>query len=167
MDDHKRGSGTIGNWENMADDIHIHKETNDGRFKGTIKIPLNNPNRPVEIKNGRRRLTDIPRNIRNEIDEALNDPDIRNVFLKDVVDALRNYNWPYYNTPQNEFRRGIREIIERIAQAFDLRLTEETMESWSNIKLYRYSQILQDEQNNRYQLVLKEFSLQLGQCKVR
>ena len=48
------------------------------------------------------------------------------------------------------------EQITEIAKGFNLKVTEETTELWSNIKLERFTQILTNDSNKRFKLVLKE-----------
>jgi hypothetical protein len=54
IDDHKRGSGEIKDWDNPANDIHIDKTTNfkvDGTRQALrIRVPINSE-RPIKIQN--------------------------------------------------------------------------------------------------------------------
>lgn len=169
IDDHRRGCREQKLWEDKSADIHLHKETNDTKDSKavSIKIPLNNLERPVYIENTRRhkKQETVPAPLRKEIENALNNKKLREKFLKDVVKRLDDYQWPYGNASHEVFQKEIKKLAEHIAKGFGLTLTEETMELWSNVKLERFTQILTNDKGVKFKLVLKENYFRLGQCK--
>ena len=85
IDDHKRGSQEVKNWDDPSSDIHIDKTTNfplDGkRQKVRIRIPINS-DRPIIIENGKRlELNEIPKKLYWENRKALPPPQIRIFFF--------------------------------------------------------------------------------------
>ena len=167
IDDHKRGCGEVNDWNNKAADIHIHKETNDGADSIVVKIPLNDDNRKVQIYNRRRnkKLQEVPGWLRKEVESALNNVNTRKAFIENVVENLRNYNWPNYHRSQSDYVQGIRALVTRIANAFDLELTEEMTELWSNVGLIKYTHILVSKSNRKFRLELTRQRMKLGECK--
>lgn len=171
IDDHKRGCREHKDWNNPSADIHLHKSTNDTNDPKavSIRIPLNNPERPVYIENTHRhqKREEVPTWLRKEIEKTLNNKKLREKFLKGIVKRLDDYKWPYSNVSHEIFHKEIKKLIEKIAKGFNLKVTEETTELWSNIKLERFTQILTNDSNKRFKLVLKENYFRLGECEIK
>jgi len=148
IDDHKRGSGEVKNWNDSANDVHIDKSTNlriDGRYqKVRIRIPINSE-RPVKIENSRNESIDsIPKKIIKEIKEAFEDKETRDRFIKDLIDTLRNFG----EILENEER--VRQTLERLSKHFDLKWTTEKITSYINNTLQTYTEIYNDETGNEF-----------------
>ena len=84
IDDHKRGCREHKDWNNPSADIHLHKSTNDTNDPKavSIRIPLNNPERPVYIENTHRhqKREEVPTWLRKEIEKTLNNKKLREKF---------------------------------------------------------------------------------------
>ena len=85
IDDHKRGSQEVKNWDDPSCDIHIDKTTNfplNGKIqKVRIRIPINS-DRSITIENEKRQeVNKVPRKLYREINKALEDKQIRNNFI--------------------------------------------------------------------------------------
>lgn len=169
IDDHRRGCGEQKDWNDPSADIHLHKKTIDTKdpCAVSIRIPLNNPQSLVSIENMHRRQKqdEVPARLRKEIEDTLNDKKLRERFLKGIIKRLDDYKWPYRSASHDIFNKEIHKLIKHIAKGFGLKLTEETTELWSNIKLERYTHILTNDNGLKFKLVLKENYFRLGQCK--
>lgn len=104
-------------------DLHLHKKTNrvsiNGKkeFEVDIRIPLNNPNRDMTVEYGGKKHTEIPGGLRKEIEEALEDEDIRGTFAEEIADVLSTYPSSVKN--QGENWKTVR-ALQRIAKDFGI-----------------------------------------------
>lgn len=122
IENHRCGTRDDNNWGDGTADIHLHKSTNRSiegrRVKVVIKIPLNS-NREIGIslerKGSREKRVEIPRMLRNEINEALSNREKLERFINDVDGAMRAYD-------SDACRRDeiLRRSLIRIGEYFEL-----------------------------------------------
>lgn len=80
-------------WDNSADDIHLHKITKKGKDKYTIKIPLNSSRGVSIFKNNKKTNNQVvPQGISREINKVFSNKRVRESFVKDVVEAVKDYS---------------------------------------------------------------------------
>lgn len=78
-------------------DLHIHKKTNpifkNGKkvFEVEIRIPINNPNREIDVEVKNKDQSTIPGDLRREVKNALKDRTIRETFVKEIADVMKTY----------------------------------------------------------------------------
>lgn len=161
IDDHKRGSREVKNWDNTCNDIHIDKTTNfpiDGkRQKIRIRIPINS-NNPIRIKNERKQtVKEIPRKLEREIQDALEDKRKRNKFVKDVLDVLKDFD-----TALKDKERA-NDILTRISKHFGLEWPKDTIEEYLNDILNSYTLVYEGDKGKRYFASLDKEKIELGQ----
>ncbi|OCW93036.1 hypothetical protein A9168_13335 [Macellibacteroides sp. HH-ZS] len=118
IDNHKQGCREIHNWDDVRSDIHIDKKTNseiDGvNQEVRIKIPINSE-RPIKIENARKQaIQKIPRVLRLEITQALEDREIRTNFVNEVLEVLEDFS-----TALSSEQRA-KQVLTRISKHFDL-----------------------------------------------
>lgn len=87
IDNHNRGDGR----ELSQEGIHIHKRTNtkiDGKRRDIdIEVPLNST-APKRITSGNKKYKDIPRSLQKEIQEAFEDVNLQEKFVRAILDIL-------------------------------------------------------------------------------
>ncbi|MDP5201388.1 hypothetical protein [Flavobacterium sp. DG2-3] len=159
IDDHKRGTGEIKNFDNPENDVHIDKETNflvDGkRQKVKIRIPINSDN-PIKIESKRQRIP-IPRILDKEIRSAFENQKIRDAFISDVLKTLENYE-----TALNSEEQAI-VILKRLSKHFDLKWDIRTIKEYSENALSLYTQFYKDDQNKKFFIKLEEDKITIGE----
>ncbi len=118
IDDHKRGSGEVKNWDDQSADIHIDKETHfpiDGKpQKVRIRIPINS-DRVLRIEQKNKTLGKIPTKLKKEIQEAFQNISRRDDFIKDMVEVIKNFHTVL------ESKEQVKQTLERISKHFDLK----------------------------------------------
>lgn len=160
IDDHNRGNQEVKTWDNPARDVHIDKTTNfklgGVRQKVRIKIPLNSQ-REVTISDLRnKRVDEIPRKLKREIQEALENRQSRIEF---VVDVLRNIN-NYQSALEN--REKLNQIFTSLSSHFELNWTGERIETYTGEALELYSEKYRDQMNKLYFITMDQSKLKIG-----
>lgn len=162
IDDHKRGCQEVKNWDDPSSDIHIDKTTNfplNGKIqKVRIRIPINS-DRPIKIENENKELDEIPRKLRKEINEALEDNQIRNSFISEVIDVLDNFD----TALSNEDRA--KAILTRISKHFGLDWPTETIITYANDVLLDYTLVYQKGLKEEYFAKIDRNKIELGQYR--
>jgi hypothetical protein len=120
IDDHQRGNREIKNFDNCSSDIHLDKKTNfkvNGKYQDiTVKISLNSDRKPlIKLENNNEKLHEIPKALKTEIKNALEDNHIAFNFFKDVEDNIKNYS------SLLEDRQKCISVFDRIAEYFELK----------------------------------------------
>lgn len=146
IDDHKRGSGEIKNFDNQQNDIHIDKQTNypiNGKIqKLKIRIPINS-DKPIKVENKRKEI-DIPSRLNKEIKEAFENKKTRESFIKDILETLKNYE-----STLNSEEKAIK-VLERLSKHFNLDWDKETIKKYSDDVLLAYTQFYTDKKGRRF-----------------
>ena len=125
IDSHQRGDGRL---LDIAS-VHIHKSTKqpipiDGKKQHVvIEIPLHGDHEPL-IQSTTGRLDDIPRQLKEEIQEALSNKKQVAIFVKEVLHTLQNY--PGWH-PED-----LIDALRRIASIIGIEWTEEQLQTYSN-----------------------------------
>lgn len=161
IDDHRRGSREIKEWDSSSIDIHIDKRTNykiDGKRTSVhIRIPLNS-SRPITITKGKNeRLDSIPNKLRREIIGAFSDQKVRSDFLSDLLEVLDDFR----SVLDNEEKASM--ALGRISRHFDLEWTGDEIKSYINDALHKYTHIYTDGSGDKYFASLGKKSLKMGQ----
>ncbi len=161
IDDHNRGNREIKNWDNNAADVHIDKTTNypvNGKRQNIrIKVPINS-DRPIKIENAKKKVLDeIPRQLRREIQDAFEDKQTRDRFIRDVVDSIRNFD----TILENEQR--VRVVLSRLSEHFDLRWTKEKIATYTNDALSFYTQNYTDNTGRKYFISVDRDRIKIGE----
>lgn len=158
IDDHKRGCREIKDWDNLANDIHIHKETNykiEGVVqKVTIKIPINS-DKKIKIESVKKDLKEIPNKLKKEIQQAFEDKETRDSFIKDVVNHIKNFE------TNLEDEKRVQQVLSNISKHFDLKWTEEKIATYTNNVLTRYIQKYVDSDGNRYTITVDKTKIKI------
>lgn len=160
IDDHKRGSQEVKNWDESSNDIHIDKTTNfriEGRIqKVRIRIPINS-NRPISIENERKQVVkEIPGKLRKEISRALEDRQIRDNFVGELLEVLKDFR----TALSNEQRAN--DILTRISRHFALNWPKDTIKKYVNNILTSYTIVYEDEKGREYFSKLDEAGIEIG-----
>ena len=146
IDDHKRGTGEIKDFDNLENDVHIDKETNykiEGkRQKIKIRVPVNSDN-PIKVKS-KNKKGEIPNGLNKEIKEAFEDKKTREAFIKDVLETLANYD-SLLNSEEKATK-----VLERLSKHFDLKWDNETIKKYRDDVLQTYTQYFVDNRNRRF-----------------
>lgn len=147
IDDHKRGSKEIKDWDNPANDIHIDKETKykiDGKKqKIKIRIPINS-NRDISITNKSGFKIELPKKLKKEIIKAFENKKTRDVFVKELIPIIDNFSSNIENIEKAKL------TLDKIAKHFDLEWkTQEIINKYQKI-LIEYTQIYQDNKEQYY-----------------
>jgi hypothetical protein len=161
IDDHKKGSGEVKNWDEKSIDIHIDKLTHykiEGkRQQIRIKIPLNSE-RPIKIENSNKKQLDrIPRQLISEIKTAFENKHKRESFIKDIVNHIRNYS----SILENE--QKIRQVLSNISKHFDLKWTNEKIATYTKDTLVLYTETFTDNEGKNYFITASEEDIKIGE----
>ena len=117
IDNHQRGAGVVGYYDDSANDIHLDKTMYDGKRKNgeyQIRVPLNS-GRPVTVN--RDENEKIPGRLLEEIQNAFKDIDRRQRFVDEMREVLRGYPIRDKNNVNVD---KVHEAMRRISDAFDL-----------------------------------------------
>lgn len=159
IDDHKRGTGEIKNFDNQQNDVHIDKETsypiNGKRQKLKIRIPINS-DKPIKVENKRKEI-DIPSQLNKEIRKAFENKKTRESFIKDVLETLR-----HYESTLNSEEKAIK-VLERLSKHFNLDWDEETIKRYRDDVLLAYTQFYTDEKGRRFFIKLDKEKITIGE----
>lgn len=110
IDAHHRGDGTANSWDS-PNEVHLEKKCKSNKDSYNIKIPLNS-NNPVTIN--RKDNQTVPSSIKKEVENALKDPQTRQEFVNNVLNAIEAYS---SNLPDDV---KARQAIGYIRKAFNL-----------------------------------------------
>lgn len=164
IDDHKWGCQENKNWDIQHCDIHVDKKTNypiKGKIREVqIKIPINS-NRPIEItdkiKGNKSNLDDIPRNLKKEIENAFSNDKIRKAFVIDVYDVLINFSSKI--SDENKAK----ETLMKIAKHFNLGIPTETIPTYVDNVLSKYSLKFKITKDEEYTAEIQKGNIKIGQ----
>lgn len=164
IDDHKWGCQEEKKWDFKHCDIHVDKRTNfpiNGKIREVqIKIPINS-NRPIEItnkKNGNKsKLDDIPNNLKKEIENAFSNDEIRNAFVVDVYDVLINFSSKISDDDK------AKETLMKIAKHFNLGIPTETIPTYVDNVLSKYSLKFKIAKDEEYTAEIQKGNIKIGQ----
>lgn len=159
IDDHKRGTGEIKNFDNPENDVHIDKETNfpinGKRQKVKIRVPVNSDN-PIKIESKKKKIA-IPSKLSREIRKAFEDKQTREDFIKDVLETLKNYE-----STLNSEEKAIK-VLERLSKHFDLNWDSDTIKKYRDDVLLGYTQFYTDNQGRRFFIKLDKEKITIGE----
>lgn len=159
IDDHKRGSGEIKDFDNTENDVHIDKVTNfpinGKRQKLKIRIPINSDN-PIKIENKRKKI-EIPTKLNKEIKKAFENVEIRIEFIRDILEILENYNSVLTSEEK------VIKVLARISKHFDLEWNSETIKKYKEEVLQSYTQFYLDNQGRNYFIKLDRTKITIGE----
>ncbi|MDL2320454.1 hypothetical protein LJC45_04905 [Alistipes sp. OttesenSCG-928-B03] len=167
IDDHKRGSREIKNWDDERNDIHIDKTTNrpiNGKIQEVrIRIPINSA-RPIRIENSKGQdINDIPRGLKREIVNALENENTRGAFVNDVMRVLEDFE-----TALSSEERA-RQVLTNISKHFDLNWPDEIITNYakditqSKDVLRSYTLVYHDDEGKEFFSRLDEDKIEVGQ----
>ncbi len=161
IDDHKRGSGEIKNWDDQTIDVHIDKETNykiEGRRQSIrIKIPINS-DRSIKIENlNKKQYQNIPHRLIKEIQTAFKNKNKREAFINDIINHIRNYS----TILENEKR--VRQVLSNISKHFELEWTNEKIATYANDALVLYTEIFTDNEERKYFITVSDENIKIGE----
>lgn len=160
IDDHKRGSKEIKNWDNEENDIHIDKSTNypiDGkRQKVKIRIPINSQ-RPIKIENARNKKINLPNSLNREIKKALENVNTREAFVKDIIKVLKDFK-----TVLSDEDRA-HQVLINLSNHFELNWTGEKISTIINNVLKSYTEVYQDYDGHTFFLKIDDEKIEIGE----
>lgn len=160
IDDHKWGSKERKNWDRSHTDVHIDKSTKypiNGKNQNVrIRIPINS-DRPLNVENQKgSTLEKVPRKLEKEIKSAFEDRETREAFINDLVDILSNYDSVLDTTAK------VSEALGKISRHFDLKWTDQNIQSYVNGYLSKYTQIYTDDSGEQYYITIDEKKIKIG-----
>lgn len=161
IDDHKRGSREIKNWDDNTTDVHIDKKTNfpvNGQRQDIrIRVPINS-DRPLKIENAKKKqLSDIPSELRREIQRAFEDKDKRESFIKDIIEHIKNFD----TILSGENR--VSQVLSNISKHFDLKWTNEKIATYTNDILAIYTQNYTDSEGRQFFITVDKDKIKIGE----
>ncbi|WP_316635980.1 hypothetical protein [uncultured Flavobacterium sp.] len=161
IDDHKRGSREIKNWDDESNDVHIDKTTNfplDGkRQKVRIRIPINS-NRPIKIENQKKdTLTQIPKQLEREIKKAFENTGKRRDFILEIINILKDFE----TSLNNEDRA--KQILENLSNHFGLKWTGEKIATYAKEVLMAYTEVFEDKKGVNFFMKIDKEKIEIGQ----
>lgn len=161
IDDHKRGSREVKNWDDKTADVHIDKTTNfpvnGERQDIRIKVPINS-DRPLKIENAKKKqLNDIPAQLRREIQRAFEDKQKRESFIKDIIEHIKSFD----TILSSENR--VRQVLSNISKHFDLEWTNEKIATYSDDILSLYTQNYTDDDGRQFFITVDKNKIKIGE----
>lgn len=161
IDDHKRGSREVKNWDDKTIDVHIDKTTNfpvEGERQDIrIKVPINS-DRPIKIENAKKhRLNEIPRQLRREIQRAFDSKEERERFISDVIEHIKNFD----TILSSEYR--VRQVLSNISKHFDLDWTNEKIATYSDDILSLYTEKYIDDRGRQFFITVDAEKIKIGE----
>lgn len=164
IDDHKRGSREVKNWDDKTADVHIDKSTNfpiEGERQAIrIKVPINS-DRPLKIENAKKQtLNEIPRQLRREIQKAFENKDERESFISDIIDHIKNFD----TILSSEER--VRQVLSNISRHFDLDWTTEKIATYSDDILSLYTEKYTDNEGKHFFITVDKEKIKIGENNV-
>lgn len=161
IDDHKRGNQEIKNWDSNNSDVHIDKKTNypiEGKRQNIrIRIPINSQ-RPIKIEYGHKmKLKDIPSKLSREIQNAFEDKEQRDRFIRDIVEYIKNFD----TLLKNEDR--VKNVLSNISMHFDLKWTKDKIAIYTKDALSFYTQSYTDDSGKKYFISVDKDKITVGE----
>ena len=161
IDDHKRGSREVKNWDDKTADVHIDKKTNfpvDGKRQNiTIKVPINS-DRPLKIENAKKeQLNDIPTKLKGEIQSAFEDKKKRERFINDIIKHIKNFDTILSN------EKRVKRFLSNISKHFDLKWTDEKIATYSDDILSLYTQKYTDDDGGQFFITVDKNKIKIGE----
>ena len=97
---HARGDGRAADWDSSCD-VHIDKTINEWTYEGAkmkviLKIPINRSEQKVSVefhpeKGKRKGNLEVPKKLEKEISDALSDESKLETFVKETVNATKDF----------------------------------------------------------------------------
>lgn len=161
IDDHKRGSKEIKDWDNQTNDIHIDKTTNyplDGKLQHIrIRIPINSQ-RPIKIENTRKEnLSNIPQKLKKEIKKAFENDTKRREFINDIIVVLKDFKTAL------ETEQRAKQVLENLSKHFELEWTGEKIANHVNDILMDYSEEFKDSKGKSFFMKIDTEKIEIGE----
>ncbi|MEZ0486078.1 hypothetical protein [Fibrella aquatica] len=161
IDDHRRGSREIKNWDDKTADVHIDKTTNftvEGKRQFIrIRVPINSE-RPLKIENEKKEDLDrIPGQLRREIQSAFENKQKRQSFIKDIIEHLKNFDTIL------ESKKRVQQVLSNISKHFDLKWTKDEIATYYNETLIIYTQNYTDSNGNKYFITVDNEEIKIGE----
>lgn len=159
IEDHRKGSSEIKNWNDPSADIHIHKTTKykiEGELQNiVIKISINNI-RPIVSINAKKKDVAIPRKLMKEIRNAFHNEKKVSVFVFDLVKILKDYE------PIFQSREKVIQSLKILSMHFDLLWNEQTITKMVDEAVTSYTGIYNDKLGKEYFITFEEHNIRLG-----
>ncbi|WP_040433003.1 hypothetical protein [Chlorobium ferrooxidans] len=161
IDDHKRGSREVKNWDDKTADVHIDKSTNfpvnGERQDIRIRVPINS-DRPIIIENAKKKkLKEIPSQLKREIQRAFEDKQGRESFIKDIIEHIKNFD----TILSSEDR--VRQVLSNISKHFGLDWNNEIIATYTDDILSLYTQNYTDDNGRQYFITVDKEKIQIGE----
>lgn len=161
IDDHKRGSREVKDWDDEKNDVHIDKTTNfplnGKRQKVRIRIPINSQ-RPIKIENAKKgSIDEIPSQLQREIKKAFENNKKRNEFIAEVVNVLKDFK-----TSLSSEQRA-KQILENLASHFDLNWNGEKITAYIEDILTSYTEVFEDKEGKTFFAKIDQDKIEIGQ----
>lgn len=159
IDDHKWGAREEKNWDESSSDIHIDKKTKypiDGKKQEVrIKIPINSDNE-ISVQAKRNQLDDVPRKLKKEINNAFEDKQTRDEFIRELIPILENFR-----SNLDSVEKAI-DVLDRLSKHFDLEWSTQTIENHLRGALIELTQVYTDEDNKQYYITLDRKKIKIS-----
>ncbi|GGG38686.1 hypothetical protein GCM10011344_44500 [Dokdonia pacifica] len=159
IDDHKRGTQEIKDFDNPENDVHIDKETNfpinGKRQKLKIRIPINS-DQPIKVENKRKKI-ELPRKLNKEIKKAFENKKTRTEFIRDVIETLSDYESNLRSEEQ------VIIVLKRLSKHFGLEWDEEIIKKYKEEVLLAYTQFFIDDQGRKFFIKLDRQRISIGE----
>lgn len=160
IDDHKRGTGEIKDWDDSSADVHIDKRTKykiEGEIQDvTIRIPINS-NRSIRVDIGRNKNVEMPNKLFREIRGVLDkNPEVARQLAKDVMEEINDYKSKL--TSQQKASAA----LNRLSEHFDLKWTKDKIATYINDELHTYTQIYNDNTNKMYFMTMNPETIEIS-----
>lgn len=112
----------------------------------------------INKKNGNKsELNDIPNNLKKEIENAFSNDEIRNAFVIDVYDVLKNFSSKISD------EKKAKETLMKIAKHFNLGIPTETISTYVDNVLSKYSLKFKIAKNEEYTAEIQKDNIRIGQ----
>lgn len=160
IDDHKRGSRDIKDWDDPSADVHIDKRTKykiDGKTRDvTIRIPINS-NRPIRIDVDRDKNVEMPNKLYREIRDTIDkNPEVARQLASDIMEEINDYQ----SKLSSEEKAST--ALNRLSEHFGLKWTKDKIATYINDKLHAYTQIYSDDRNKMYYMTMNPIYIEIG-----
>lgn len=160
IDDHKRGSQEVKNWDDKSSDIHIDKSTkyriNGKKEEVRIRIPINSE-KDISVENrDKHRIKDVPKKLKKEINKAFANKKKRKLFINDLVEILDNFSSTLENVNK------VKVTLERLSKHFDLKWTEQNIQNYIDDYLTEYTQIFSDEFGKQFYITINRQRIKIS-----
>ncbi|MFY7671885.1 hypothetical protein ACOSP6_12430 [Tenacibaculum sp. MEBiC06402] len=159
IDDHKWGAREEKDWDKNSSDIHIDKTTKfpiDGKKQDVrIKIPINSDRR-ITISSKRSKISEVPKKLRKEINDAFENKKTRDSFIKDLIPILENFS-----SNLDSVERA-KEVLNRISKHFDLDWSTQTIENYIDGALFELTQVYLDNDKKQYYITLNKKKIKIS-----